>query len=141
MSMTEIQHPQVRAKFQAYPDRIRPKLLFLRKVIIDIASATPGVGKLEETLKWGEPSYVSRIGSTIRMDWKEKRPDHYAMYFNCNTKLVDTFRELYRGEFEFEGNRAVVFHEDASVPVDELKHCVALALTYHKVKHLPMLGV
>ncbi len=40
----------------------------------------------------------------------------------------------------FEGNRAVLFDVDTSIPVAELKHCISLALTYHKVKHLPLLG-
>ncbi len=139
--MRKIEHPKVREKFQSYPDHIREKLLFLRGLIIETAADTVGVGELEETVKWGEPSYVSRIGSTIRIDWKEKRPNHYAMYFNCNTKLVDTFREIYRNEFNFEGNRAIVFHEDESIAVDELRHCIEMSLTYRKIKHLPILGV
>ena len=39
--------------------------------------------ELEETLKWGEPSYLVKKGSTIRMDWKSKAPNQYAMYFKC----------------------------------------------------------
>ena len=68
----------------------------LRNLVIQTASEVEGLEKLEETLKWGEPSYMTRNGSTIRMDWKESRPDEYAMYFHCQTKLVDTFKELYR---------------------------------------------
>ena len=62
------------------------------------------------------------------------------MYFNCNTSLVDTFRELYGDVFMFEGNRAIVFGEADEIPVAELKHCISLALTYHRVKRLPLLG-
>jgi hypothetical protein len=39
------------------------------------------------------------------MDWKKANPEQYAMYFHCKTKLVDTFKELYRDVFKFEGNR------------------------------------
>jgi hypothetical protein len=63
------------------------------------------------------------------------------MYVHCQTKLVDTFKELYRDVFKFEGNRAIVFDEDDEIPVDELKHCIFLSLTYHSRKNLPMLGV
>lgn len=139
--MSKIDHPQVQEKFQSYPDYMREKLLFLRRLIIETASDIEDIGELEETLKWGEPSYVSKIGSTIRIDWKQKRPNRYAMYFNCQTKLVDTFREIYRNKFNFEGNRAIVFHEEESIAVDELRHCIALSLTYRKIKHLPMLGL
>ena len=131
----------VAAAFRRYPKRMREKLLFLRKLVLDTASETDGVGPVEETLKWGEPSYVTKTGSTVRMGWKETSPHQYAMYFHCQTKLVDTFKEFYRGKFRFEGNRAIVFEEDDKVPIDELKHCISLSLTYHRRKHLPMLGV
>ncbi len=100
-----------------------------------------GVDDLEETLKWGEPSYVTKAGSTIRIGWKKNKPKQYAMLFHCKTKLVDTFKELYQDKFKFEGNRAIIFHEKDEVPVEELKHCISLSLTYHRRKHLWMLGV
>ena len=62
------------------------------------------------------------------------------MFFHCRTSLVATFRELYMEKFTFEGDRAIVFHENDEIPIDELKHCISLALTYHRRKHLPMLG-
>lgn len=131
---------KVAEKFEKYPEKAKEKLLALRALIIDTAESIEAVGSLEETLKWGEPSYISKIGSTIRMDWKERAPDQYAMYFNCNTSLVETFRELYPDDLAYEGNRAIVFKIDSNIPVPIVKHCVTLALTYHKVKHLPMLG-
>ena len=53
------------------------KLLQLRELIMKTAAATPEVGRLEETLKWGEPAYLTRqtgAGSTIRMDSEEGTP-------------------------------------------------------------------
>ncbi len=49
--------------------------MFLRHLVLETASETEGVNKLEETLKWGEPSYLTKNGSTIRMDWKKSKPD------------------------------------------------------------------
>jgi hypothetical protein len=100
-----------------------------------------GVGPVEETLKWGEPSYITKSGSTIRIDWKKPSPHQYAMYFNCNTRLVETFKELYSDTFNYEGNRAIVFDEDDEIPIDELKQCISASLTYHARKHLPLLGL
>ena len=114
--------------------------MHLRRLILDVASDNADIGDLEETLKWGEPSYLARGGSTVRIDWKASNPGRYAMYFNCNTKLVDTFRELYSDAFSYEGNRAIVFQENDAVPDDALKHCIALTLRYHTLKHLPLLG-
>ena len=123
--------------FEVYPANIRCKLLALRELIFHTAKVTPGVGKLEETLKWGEPAYVtiqSKSGSTIRLGWKNSSPSDYVMYFNCQTNLVDSFRTLFPTEFNFQGNRAIVFNENDKVPVDSLAFCIAAALTYHQNK-------
>lgn len=139
--MRKFKNPDVAEIFDSYPRHIRKKLLFLRQLVFDTAAETEGVGIIEETTKWGEPSYMAKGGTTVRMDWKRSKPKQYAMYFHCQTRLVDTFKELYRDKFKFEGNRAIIFHEHDEIPVEELKHCIALALTYHSRKGLPMLGV
>lgn len=139
--MDIIKNPDVAEVFNNYPEHIRRKMVFLRQLILDTAAETERVSTVNETLKWGEPSYRAKGGSTIRMDWKSSKPDQYFMYFHCKTRLVDTFKELYRDKLKFEGNRAIVFNEDDEVPVDELIHCISLSLTYHRRKHLPMLGV
>ena len=138
MKFTET--PKVKDKFESYPSFIRKKMYSLRKLVIQTAKEIDDLEELEETLKWGEPSYITKNGSTIRMDWKESKPDEYAMYFHCQTKLVDTFKELYRDKFKFEGNRSIIFGCDEKIAENELKHCISIALNYHKVKHLPLLG-
>lgn len=123
--------------FDTYPKEVKTKLLFLRQLIFDVASQTNGVGELEETLKWGQPSYLttaSKSGSLIRIDQIKSQPGKYAMYFHCQTTLVDTFKEMYRGKFEFEGNRSIIFHAADDIPVHELSHCISMALTYHRNK-------
>ncbi len=139
--MDKIKNLEVEEVFNNYPESMRQKVMFLRHLILETASETEGVNKLKETLKWYEPSYLTKNGSTIRINWKKSKPNHYAMYFNCKTKLVATFKELYRSKFKFEGNRAIVFEEGEEIPIEELKHCISLSLTYHSKKHLPMLGV
>ena len=139
-SNVQIADPEVAAVYTAYPSQIRAKLLFLRGLILETASQTDGVDALEETLKWGEPSYIAKTGSAIRVGWKPSRPEHYALLFNCQTKLIDTFRELYKDTFRFEGNRAIVFEVSEQIAITELKHCISLALTYRRRKHLWMLG-
>jgi Domain of unknown function (DU1801) len=121
--------------FEAYPPNMRRKLLALRALILKTAASTEGVGEIEETLKWGEPAYLtsqSGSGSTVRIDWKGSKPGEYAMYFICQTSLVETFRTLFPGEFRFEGNRAIVFTESESIPKDALAFCISAALTYHR---------
>ena len=134
-------HPEVELIFNNYPDFVRQQMLDLRGLIIETAQETEAITTLEEALRWGEPSYLTNIGSTIRMDWKQKTTDQYALYFQCTSKLIETFRALFKNTFDFEGKRAIVFKLEDKVPMDELKYCIRAALIYHKVKHLPTLGI
>ncbi|MBQ0737250.1 DUF1801 domain-containing protein [Aquimarina celericrescens] len=133
-------NPEVELKFKSYPEEIQSKLSYLRSLIIETAAENTAIKKIEETLKWGEPSYLVPKGSTIRIDWKAKTPNQYAMYFKCTTKLVSTFREVYGDLFKYEKNRAILFNLNDKVPKIELKECISLALTYHAVKNTPRLG-
>ena len=134
------QNPQVNSKFESYPKEIQEKLNHLRDLILEVASNIDHLEEIEETLKWGEPSYIAKKGSTIRMDWKPKAPDQYAMYFNCNTSLVETFRILYGDQFAYQKNRALVFDLEGEIPEKELKACIEMALEYHLIKDKPLLG-
>ena len=129
-----IENAEVAAVFETYPKDVKTRLLFLRRLIFDVASETDGVGELEETLKWGQPSYLttkSKSGSLIRMDQIKSQAGKYALYFHCQTTLLDTFQEMYRGKFEFRGNRSIIFSGEDAIPVNELRHCISIALTYH----------
>lgn len=139
MSFTKISNSAVAARFDTYPEKIRKKLLFLRQLILDTASSIEEVGDLEETLKWGEPSYLtttSKSGSTIRINKMKTGDDLYAIYFKCTADLVPAFRGKYPDEFIYEKNRAITFHVSDEIPVGKLKSCIALALTYHLNKKM-----
>lgn len=129
-------NPDVRAAFDAFPQVARAPLLIVRDLILQRAASTDGVGELTETLKWGEPAYLTSetgAGTTIRLGWKCSRPDHYAIYLNCQTTLVDTCRTLFP-ELAYEGNRAIVLPVEDPVPEATLAQCIEMALTYHLVK-------
>ena len=138
--MQLVSNPKVQEVFNAYPMHIKSKMLYLRELVLEVAEEESCIENLEETLKWGEPCYLTKHGSTIRMDWKAKSPNKYALYFQCSSSLVSTFKTIYKNEFNFEGNRAIVFKLEDELPESELKHCILLALTYHKRKHLALLG-
>ncbi len=94
--------PRVEEKFTDYSDKVRKKITTLRKLIVESATEVEELTEIEETLKWGEPSYLAKKGSTIRIDWKAKSPDQYAIYFKCTSKLVKTFRLVYGDTFNYE---------------------------------------
>src|SRR5882724_10509672 len=126
----------VASVFQSYPAAVRRKLMALRELVFDIARTTEGVGRLTETLKWSQPSYLTQesgSGSTVRID-RLKRGDGYAIYFHCQSGLVDQFRRIYPDTFRYEGKRAILFGRSERVPMRALGHCIGLALTHHARK-------
>jgi hypothetical protein len=122
-----------------YPEPIRSRLHKLRTLIMEIAEAQ-GLEPVGETLKWGEPSYAVKTGSPVRIAWKASTPEQYFVFFNCNTKLVKTFRQLYADVLQFQGNRAIVLSINTPLPEDTIRHCLTLALNYKNIKNLPFLG-
>lgn len=133
-------NPKVNEIFTNYPEIVREKMQYMRSLVIETAEEE-GLDELEETLRWGEPSFVTKNGSTLRMDWKEKTPHQYAMYFQCTSRLVGTFRMVFEHKFQYEGTRAIVFQLNQKIPELELKECIKASLTYHNVKHLMTLGI
>ena len=138
--MDIVENKDVKMLFKTYPSPVCERLSMLRELVFETAVEIGGNEILEETFKWGEASYITKHGSTIRMNWIRKNPDNYAMYFHCKTKLIDTFKELYSDKLKFDANRAIIFNLKDDIAIRELKHCIRLSLTYHKVKNMPLLG-
>jgi hypothetical protein len=132
--MTPFGDAFVAATFDRYPADVRQRLLDLRELIFAVARATPGVGPLQERLRWGQPSYLtveSKTGSTIRISAVPSSPGSYAMYFHCQTTLIEGFKARFDGLFKYEGTRALVFSVSDRLPRSKLGECVRDALTYH----------
>jgi len=124
----------VKAAFDAFPEPARDTLLNIRSLIFQTAASNPAVGTLTETLKWGEPAYLTeetKSGSTIRLGHKG---GNGILFLNCKTTLVDTMRDIYPDTFTYQGTRAVHFRLDLPLPNDALAHCIEMALTYHLTK-------
>jgi hypothetical protein len=122
------------ATISPYSPGARKLLLILRKLVLSTARNLNGVGEITEALRWGQFSFLtleSASGSTIRIDGKRKDANAVAMYFHCQSGLVDHFRELYGDSLKFEGKRAIVLDVRAYVPEAAIRHCISLALTHH----------
>ncbi|MET3612631.1 hypothetical protein ABID16_000936 [Rhizobium aquaticum] len=121
--------------FAAFPQPTRSQILRIRQMIFEVAETTPGVGALTETLKWGEPAYLteaSRSGSTIRLGVAKSQDNTVAILFNCRTTLVETFRGHFADVFAYEGNRAILIPASVPLPETALAICLAMALTHHR---------
>lgn len=141
MSKTKVTTPEIPkpvAKAMAdYPAPARKRLMAIREAIFETARKTPDVGRITETLKWGEPAYLteeSGSGSTIRIDFKEKDPTHVSLFFNCQTTLVGKMRRQFPGDFSYVENRQVKIPLTGRLPKRVLAQCIAMALTYHQNK-------
>lgn len=124
--------PDLQAAFDSFPDSIRDDLLRVRALILAVATETPAIGRVEETLKWGQPSYLTpetKSGSTIRLG--VPKAGGYAIYTHCQTSLIADFQSLFPDDFTYEGNRAVVFADGEKPDEDKLRLLIKSALTYH----------
>ena len=111
----------------------------LRGLIFETAAQTKGVGKLEETLKWGQPSYLThspKSGTTIRLGWDEAGT-RVSLFVHCQTSLVEAWRDRYGDTLTLIGNREIALPTDQPLPRAALQHCIAMALTYHLRKTAP----
>lgn len=119
---------------KCYPARARKYALDLRALILMTAAQDDRIGVLTETLKWREPAYlteVSKSGTTLRFDWKEKRPQKMGLFVNCKTTLIPSFRDLFGDDLNFESTRAIWLDINEPLPRDILAICIGKTLTYH----------
>ncbi len=120
-----------------FPAPVRARLHEIRELVFATAASDESVGPLCETLKWGEPAYLtqtSRSGVTIRLGATKANPDKCAVLFNCRTPLVAMFREQFATEFDFEGNRALLIATSGRLPLEPLALCLHMALTWRRRK-------
>ena len=125
----------VAAVFAGFPERVRRRLLEVRDLVFETAADIEGVGPLTETLKWGEPAYLTGAtgsGRTIRLGWFRSSDRDCAALFNCRTRLIDDFRSQFPDMFAYEKNRAILLDVHKPLPQAALAACLAMALTYHR---------
>jgi len=119
--------------FSQMPAAVARNLSEIRKSIFDIAKSSAEIGKIEECLKWGEPSYLThhpKSGTSIRLAWKEKL-GIYGIYVPCQTRLIEDFKLIADGQIQFDKTRGLLFHETSDYPRDLVASFLKQALTYH----------
>ena len=125
---------EVETCFAGQPSPAAEALLALRALVLETAEELPETGGALETLKWGQPAYLPKrpkVGTTLRMDAVKGDPGTYALYFHCQSRLGETYRELYGDTLTIVGDRSIVLDAASPAPREALRHCIALALTYH----------
>ncbi|MCK0096093.1 DUF1801 domain-containing protein [Yoonia sp. F2084L] len=118
--------------FAGFPTAERDMALALRDLIYEVAAATPEVGQIEETLKWGQPAYLTpqtKSGSTLRIGLA--KGGGTAIFAHCSTDIVSTYAATFPGMDRVEGNRAVIFAKAEDITPERLRLLIRHGLTYH----------
>ena len=122
--------PSVRDAYAAFPQRARETLMALRTMIYEIGETLP-VGRIEESTKWGQPSYATpdtNLATPIRLGLSKAGDP--AIFTHCQTTVMNDFRALAPTNIAFDGNRAVHLPLDTSPDLNELAPLIRAALTY-----------
>jgi hypothetical protein len=126
---------ELKAKYNSYPTSIKKEILELRELIFEVIEKDDEIDFYEETLKWGEPSFLTKSsGSTLRIDWKTKNPDCISLFVNCRTKIISIFKELYPNDFQYIGNREIRLSLNDTYSKNKLKKCIEVVLKYNLIK-------
>jgi hypothetical protein len=110
-------------------------MLRVRKLIYDVAAREKDIGSIEETLKWGEPSYAPRnsnIGTAVRIGWHPSRPEQFGVYVHCQTNLIENFKKKYPKKFLYQKTRGIIFFSHDSLHMNELREFIRRAFLYYR---------
>ncbi|MEO1454429.1 MAG: DUF1801 domain-containing protein [Pseudomonadota bacterium] len=129
MSVPAISQP-VHAAMSDWPADLRAQAERVRAMIYEVAAET-GSAPVEETLKWGQPSFSNgKAGTPLRLGYVPGDTLPLRLLVHCSTTLIDQCRTRF-GELTYETNRAICLSDTAPLPETELKACIALAQDYH----------
>ena len=126
---------KVKAAYDAFPADARDIALNLRDLIFSVAADTPQVGTIEETLKWGQPSYLTtetKAGSTLRVGMAKQ--GGAALFAHCATDIISTYANTFPNADLVDGNRAVIFTSADKIVPERLRLLIYHGLTYHLKK-------
>lgn len=131
MKLTNSTGYEFEKHFSTLPVDTREALFSLRNLVVESAQGIDRIDELEECLKWGQHSFVAKpgkIGTTVRISGHSQGA---SIYFTCTSGLVEHFREMYPDTMEYIGNREILFKSKDDIPLEELKHCITIALSHH----------
>lgn len=115
------------------PDRqARNGLLTLRDMIFEVADGLPQIGKVEESLRWGQPAYLTsdtKSGTTLRLG--VPKTSGFAVFVHCQTTLISDYCAAFPDTKNTEGNRALLFDSTDEIDPNKGNWFIRQALTYH----------
>jgi len=64
-----------------------------------------------------------------------------AVYFNCQTTIINDIKQRYADKFTCKDNRVLLLPVKQPVPAEELSECMNIALKYHVNKKARKAGL
>lgn len=122
--------PAVNAAFDVGDPVAGRGLLVLRALVFDTAAKVRGIGPLEEAVRWGQPAYLTRVGSTLRLG--VSKTARFAIFVHCRTTLISDFITAFPGQDRIEGTRAILFDDPSEISETRHGWLIARAITYRK---------
>lgn len=129
--MTPQMPPVVQAVFDKVGHDARTGMLGLRTLIDATAEKLPGIGAVDEVLRWRQPAYLTPFGSGSSLRLGATKAGGFALYVHCRTSLIADFRALTNGVCTTQGSRAVLFGAQKAINPDVVSIAIFRALTWH----------
>lgn len=127
--------PDIEAVLDACSTAQRAGLVALRDLILRRAAELPGIGRLQEALRWGQPAYLTpdtRAGCSLRIG--PAPAGDFALFVHCKTGLIQSFVAGPGAGHRVQGTRAILFRTVQDIAAPALMLLIGQALTYHLAK-------
>ena len=124
---------QIASAIAAAPKEAQSGLFALRALILQTAATLPGVGRVEECLKWGQPAFTTpdtKSGSTLRIGVPKIRRVCVVCPLS-DKQLCRILQPPSRVWIEWTANRAVLFRDESDIDPDRHSKLIAHGLQYH----------
>lgn len=127
-------YPEV---FDNYSKGIKKSLLEVREIVLKTAAQNKEIGELDEVLRWGQPTFLTRktkSGTMIRIDQIKNEDHKIGIFFHCQSRVIEMIKLKYGDKLDYDGNRGVLFDTSKRLPKRVIKDCAFLALRYNLIK-------
>ncbi len=117
--------PEVNAAFEAIDPAPRRVLLAVRDLILNEAGDVP----VEEALRWGQPAYLTKKGTTIRLG--VSKAGLPSVFTHCQSSVMSDVQAVAGEGLIWDGNRGVSWRVEDDLPEAVLRILARRALRYH----------
>lgn len=83
---------------------------------------------LEETVKWGQPSFKALNGTPVRIG--TPKSGGFGLFVSCSSTVIADYAATFEGRFD--GNRGVLFESVAEAESQPLEMLLMRAFRYHE---------